>query len=1030
LYVSDGHNNRVLVYNLDSNKNLIDRIPDVVLGQPNFYSMSAGQGANGMTSPTCLDIDETRGYLFVCDKGNQRILVFDVSGGATDHMNASYVLGQTSLVSTTLDTTPTQDRIGEPVALAYDPSSVAKDLYVIDGANNRLLSFDTATLANGISAAHILNASTFNYSASINANDPYRGLAIDTARHYLYVGRFDGTTTSDVAVYNVTTGPSNNMTPFATTNTFTGDVQGLSYSSTSQSLFVSNSSEHRVYVYDFFTITNGEDPEGVLGQNSFSTNTPGTSQGQFGNPIGSVFDEINRRLYLIDSYNSRVLIYNFISLDTPSLPSGNVGTPYSATLTAQNYQGVYFFIEAIAGSLPPGISINYSALVGTPTTSGTYNFTLRSYDEFGVSKFYSNQHDTLITIADADPLPYLASYVLYQPDFISGGPSLTQPKVVFDEINHRVFVSNGTQATISSFDLDASNNFPDFISDGQLGTGVMTPSNNSFGSDTTGLYGGITPIALAVDSTHQRLFVSDSNRVLVFDVTSGINSSNTAVNILGGQPDYNSNNVLPVAQNTSTATALAYDESRQVLFVADGTRIAVFDVAPAGSRTITLCGNTTNGIVDNMNASCVLDWSGSGGFITELALDEARGLLFAINASGLDLAVFDVRQAGSPAVTICGNSSTGIANGQTPLCPTAWWGTYLNSYAYIAYDKGRQQLFFNDNIGTLIFDVSDLSTGLPATPRAVLGRFDANAYTVMLNTPNQASLGNMTFGVPALGGVVDAGNNRYYVADAGYDRIMIFNFVEITTPSLPAGTVGSAYSQTLATANSQGTVSFAVTGGALPAGLSLSSGGIISGTPTTAGTYSVTIQATDAFPNASNFISSAKTFTIQVNDVVVADLCPNIAGNQVTVPSGMIIDGSGNCVPGGGGPSWCQDPLASNFGGPLPCTYPGADLCPNIAGTQLTIPSGMYIDLSGNCVSSGGPDLCPNISGVQVVVPSGYIVDGFGNCVEPPPVDLCPNIVGSQSTVPSGMYIDSFGNCVTPTSTTGPPWKSRRASRC
>lgn len=64
---------------------------------------------------------------------------------------------------------------------------------------------------------------------------------------------------------------------------------------------------------------------------------------------------------------------------------------------------------------------------------------------------------------------------------------------------------------------------------------------------------------------------------------------------------------------------------------------------------------------------------------------------------------------------------------------------------------------------------------------------------------------------------------------------------------LQTGTLGIAYSETI---SAQGGVSpyvFSVTTGALPSGTSLNpSTGIISGTPTLAGTYNFTIKVTDA----------------------------------------------------------------------------------------------------------------------------------------------------------------------------------------
>jgi type VI secretion system secreted protein VgrG len=70
--------------------------------------------------------------------------------------------------------------------------------------------------------------------------------------------------------------------------------------------------------------------------------------------------------------------------------------------------------------------------------------------------------------------------------------------------------------------------------------------------------------------------------------------------------------------------------------------------------------------------------------------------------------------------------------------------------------------------------------------------------------------------------------------------------VTINPATLPNATVGVAYIQTLTGSGGTAPYSFAVTGGALPPGLTLASSGTISGTPTTAGTFTVTFRGTDA----------------------------------------------------------------------------------------------------------------------------------------------------------------------------------------
>lgn len=84
--------------------------------------------------------------------------------------------------------------------------------------------------------------------------------------------------------------------------------------------------------------------------------------------------------------------------------------------------------------------------------------------------------------------------------------------------------------------------------------------------------------------------------------------------------------------------------------------------------------------------------------------------------------------------------------------------------------------------------------------------------------------------------------------------------VSITTMSLPNGTVQTAYSATLQATGGTTPYTWSVASGSLPAGLNLAGAtGTISGTPTTAGTSTFTIQVTDS---ASNTASAGFTITI------------------------------------------------------------------------------------------------------------------------------------------------------------------------
>lgn len=89
--------------------------------------------------------------------------------------------------------------------------------------------------------------------------------------------------------------------------------------------------------------------------------------------------------------------------------------------------------------------------------------------------------------------------------------------------------------------------------------------------------------------------------------------------------------------------------------------------------------------------------------------------------------------------------------------------------------------------------------------------------------------------------------------DPGYDAAALANAlgaapppVTLLTTSLPDGIAGTPYAQTLAAEGGLGTYMWALAGGALPAGLSMSADGVISGTPSAAGSSAVTVRVSDA----------------------------------------------------------------------------------------------------------------------------------------------------------------------------------------
>src|SRR5688572_22440616 len=155
LFVADA-NRRVLVFNLNASDQLVDRVPDNILGQPDFSSGSAALTQAGMSNPQGLVYDSVGNRLFVADATYNRVLVYD-GASITDGENAVNVLGQVNFTSSTAALT--QSNMNFPTGLAYDGSG--SRLFVSDNVNNRVLVYDVASITDGENAMNVLGQPDF-----------------------------------------------------------------------------------------------------------------------------------------------------------------------------------------------------------------------------------------------------------------------------------------------------------------------------------------------------------------------------------------------------------------------------------------------------------------------------------------------------------------------------------------------------------------------------------------------------------------------------------------------------------------------------------------------------------------------------------------------------------------------------------------------------------------------------------------------------------------------------------------------------
>ena len=226
LFVTDSSNNRVLVYSLDSHNNITSHTASYVLGQPTFTSNLNTTTQAGVNSPYAgLAYDAVSDRLFVADSNNNRVLVYSLSGGITNGMNASNVLGQPNFTTSTGNLS--QSGLNLPNGLAYDP--VHQALYVADGNNIRVLMYDVApsNITNGMNASHVIGQPDF-----------------------------------------ITTGSF-------TTQAGLQHPIAITYNSVTQTLFVGDNNANRILTFDMTgSVTNGMNASHVLCQPTFTSQNP------------------------------------------------------------------------------------------------------------------------------------------------------------------------------------------------------------------------------------------------------------------------------------------------------------------------------------------------------------------------------------------------------------------------------------------------------------------------------------------------------------------------------------------------------------------------------------------------------------------------------------------------------------------------------------------------------------------------------------------------------------------------------------
>ncbi len=777
-----------------------------------------------------------------------------------------------------------------------------------------------------------------------------------------------------------------------------------------------------------FAVTSGTVPTGLtLSSSGVLSGTPMAS----GNFVFTVTTT--------DADNCTGSLGYSLSMDCPtitlsSLPNGTVGSSFNETITASGGTSPYTFSQT-SGTLPTGLSLSSGGVLsGTPTVAGNYTFSVTGSDAYGCAgsqSFTLTMSCPSITIAPGS-LPNGTVTIPYsQSVSASGGTSPYTFSVTVGSVPPGLTLSSsgslsGTPTTDGIYDFtitatDANNCTESIAYSITIGT-----------CPTITLSPGTLPNGDAGSAYNQSITASGGTNPHTFAVTAGTLPSGLTLSSSGALTG------TPSASGTSTFTITATDN---------------IGCTGSLSYSLTICGVITlsslpNGTVGTAYSQTI---TANGGTAAYTFVQSLGTLPTGLSLSGSGVLSGIPTASGSftfSVVVTDANSCTGSQSYSLMMnCPTITIGpgTLPNGTVGTSYSQsvgasgGTSPYSFSVTVGTpppgLTLSSAGLFSGTPTTVGAysfTITATDAHGCTgskvcpITIDCPiitvSPGTLPNGTVGssynqtisagggTPAYSFTVTAGtlpagltltsggslsgtptnsgsftftitatDAQSCLGDQGYTLTIDCPTITVSPASLPSGTVGASYNQTITASGGTTPYTFAVTSGTLPNGLSLSAAGVLSGTPTTIGTSNFTVTGTDA-----QGCTGSKSYSITIN-------CPTITVNLSTLPNGSV------------GSSYSQTLTGS--GGTSPYSF---------AVTAGSLPAGLVLSSSG--VLSGTP---------TTVGSSNFTITATDDqgCTGTRSYTLsidCPTITVSPSTLPNGTVGTSYGLTITASDGTSP----------
>ena len=568
-----------------------------------------------------------------------------------------------------------------------------------------------------------------------------------------------------------------------------------------------------------------------------------------------------------------------LSPDDP--PAGAVDVPYSLQFATTGGTAPYTYsIEAGLGTLPPGLSMSTSGAVsGTPTTAGTFTFSLRHDDSTTVSTggehFRSQMVSITIDSVSPPDAPTIGTAtagdsqatVSFSPPANDGGGAISgytvtssPGSITASGSGSPITVTGLANGTAYTFTVTATNvagpGAPSAASNSVTPMPpVPLPTVTSIAPDSGSTLGGAMVTITGTDFT--------GATTVRFGATSASSFTVNSATLISAVAPAGSVGNVDVTVTTAGGTSTASAQSR-FTYVAPPVANPVSATVAYGSGANPITLNITGGTPTSVAIGTAASHGTAVATGTSITYQPGAGY------AGSDSFTYTATNTGGTSAP----ATISITVSDPTLVVTPASGTLA-----LAYGVADTQTFTASG-GTSPYSYV-LSGTLPG------GLAFSSATGVLSGTPTQP--GSFPISVTATDS--SNGSSAPFSITQNYTLQVAAPSIVLTPASLPAGSAGTAYPDTsLSASGGVAAYSYAVTAGALPAGLALSSAGQLSGVPTAAGSFAFTVTVTDAYGQvgARAYILGIDVPTLTLGPATLANATAETAYSQTLTTSGGV----------------------------------------------------------------------------------------------------------------------------------------------